>query len=70
MIKAVHYKATGSKHKHICMGARWPGSLTREMYIELWKQSQVPPTTTNILKVTCPACLREIRSIINLKLGE
>jgi hypothetical protein len=68
MKQIVHYRPATHKYKHFCLDCHWSGSLTREEYIALWKAGKVPPTTTHIGKVTCYACLREMRAVINKKL--
>jgi hypothetical protein len=67
MKAAVHYRP--ATHTYFCLDAKWSGSLTRVDYVALWKEGKLPPKTTNIVKVTCPACLREIEAVIGRKLA-
>jgi ketopantoate reductase len=64
-MKIVHYRPNGKRP--VCIDARWDGSLTKEQWRELWHNTAA--ASTNIYKVTCPACLKQIAYDINRRLG-
>jgi hypothetical protein len=61
----IHYKASGRKEFPPCLTSLYEGALTKEQ----WLKYPGPPTITDIMRVTCPACLKQIAYDINRRLG-
>jgi len=64
--KAVHYKAHGVK-RPTCLETRWPGALTIAQWATMYLTSDA--TNTNVYRVTCPACLKQLKFDIEKRLG-
>jgi hypothetical protein len=63
----VHYKPHGVK-RPTCLDTNQPGALTREQWSTMYLTTD--QTNTNLYRVTCPACLRQVMFDIKQRLGE
>ena len=66
-MKIVHYKASGRRRKWpACLETKREGALTNDQ----WVKYPGPATITDISRVTCVACLKQIVFDINNRLGK
>ena len=65
-MKSVHYRPSGKRP--VCIDTRWNEALTVDKWKQLWMRTDM--SSTNIYRVTCPACLKQIVFDINNRLGK
>lgn len=60
-----HYRP--HRCKPVCVGTHWPDALTEQAWRTLWHRTNA--TTTNVYKVTCTACIKQVSLDLSRRLG-